>query len=411
MAFKFNINASYQPGQQDPPSIDVGNLARAQIQIQADDPSKLFRARYPDIFNPYCLPHVTSNNVVQNWNSNPMQFWQNQLNFATWCATTGCGISLVDHLMHDDALVQAVYRFHAYYQIRRILKEIQASLPEDVEQDVINNPYNHREYERICNEFNISPQTNWRVKGHNNGLGRVYNYWTGTGYRPVMEEYDPSKMSFTKMGPILHIDYIKQDAAGADKAWRTFIINRSYGFTRAGVERLNDSIRTYVWAILGAQSQTRTAILGYGTAFDAQKQYLANVDDAISSPVDLPSAINRYQDVLQYARSEVNFSFGTGLYMAPGNMLLRVGNVVGYNNLIVIATEKQKLGLNKTLNADKAPPIGDTGETGLVKPNNTPSSSTSSTSSTSYRSTHEDEKTALIVGVIVASSIAFWIFD
>ena len=70
------------------------------------------------------------------------------------------------------------------------------------------------------------------------------------------------------------------------------------GFTRAGVERINDSIRTYCWAILGSQSQTRTDILGSGIAFDAQKQFLANVEDAINSPVDLPSQITRYQDTL-----------------------------------------------------------------------------------------------------------------
>ena len=70
------------------------------------------------------------------------------------------------------------------------------------------------------------------------------------------------------------------------------------GFTRAGVERINDSIRTYCLAILGSQSQTRTDILGSGTAFDAQKQFLANVEDAINSPVDLSSQIARYQNTL-----------------------------------------------------------------------------------------------------------------
>ena len=47
-------------------------------------------------------------------------------------------------------------------------------------------------------------------------------------------------------------------------AWTTFVLDKSEGFTQAGVERLNDSIRTYVWAILGAQAQTRSNILGGG---------------------------------------------------------------------------------------------------------------------------------------------------
>ncbi len=269
--------------------------------------------------------------------------------------------------MAADDLLQSVYRFHVYYQIRRILVEIQAPLPQDQAWDAVNNPYDRRGYERICNEFGVSPHSDWEVSGPNQGLGRVYNYWTNNGYHPVGDgEYDSSRMSFTKQttNSLLHVDFIKQDAAGADKAWRRLILDTSDGFTRPGVERLNDSIRTYVWAILGAQAQTRTGILGTGTAFDVQKQFLANIEDAISSPVDLPSAISRYQDVLQYARSEVNFSFGVSLYMAPSNMLLRVGNVAGYDNLIIVATGAQSLGMNSGLNTVDAPPdaTNDTGE-------------------------------------------------
>ena len=44
-------------------------------------------------------------------------------------------------------------------------------------------------------------------------------------------------------------------------AWTTFVLDKSEGFTQAGVERLNDSIRTYVWAILVAQAQTRSNIV------------------------------------------------------------------------------------------------------------------------------------------------------
>ena len=74
-------------------------------------------------------------------------------------------------------------------------------------------------------------------------------------------------------------------------------IDKSEG-TQAGVKRLNDSIRIYVWAILGAQAQTRSNILKTGTGFDAQKQFLAYIEDAIASPVDIPRSISRYQKTL-----------------------------------------------------------------------------------------------------------------
>ena len=64
----------------------------------------------------------------------------------------------------------------------------------------------------------------------------------------------------------MHIYYITQDAR-VNNAWTTFILDN---FTKEGVKRINESIRTYCRAILGSQSQTRTDILGTCTAFDAQ---------------------------------------------------------------------------------------------------------------------------------------------
>ncbi|MES9897344.1 MAG: hypothetical protein ABW141_20915, partial [Candidatus Thiodiazotropha endolucinida] len=134
------------------------------------------------------------------------------------------------------------------------------------------------------------------------------------------------------------------------RAWTMFILDKSDGFTQAGVERLNDSIRTYVWAILGAQAQTRSNILKAGTGFDAQKQFLANIEDAIASPVDIPSSIARYQKTLQYASTPLDFVFGIGLYLSPSDMALHPGNVQGYNNEIVIAGSDAVIGHNPGIN-------------------------------------------------------------
>ncbi len=69
-------------------------------------------------------------------------------------------------------------------------------------------------------------------------------------------------------------------------------------------------------AILGAQAQTRSGTVGSGASFDAQRQLQANIEDAICSPLDIPSTIEKYQSVLQNASSKVNYAFGSGLYMA-----------------------------------------------------------------------------------------------
>ena len=274
-----------------------------------------------------------------------------------------------DHLDIDRPLARLVFRFHTYYQTRRILYELQAPLPQDQAWAPFQNPYDRRAYERLCHEFGVGPHSNWRVSGPNLGLGRVYNYWNNNGYHPVGNgEYDSSRMSFTRQtsNHYIHVDFIKQDAPNADTAWGAFVLDKSEGFTSAGVDRLNDSIRTYVWAILGTQAQTRSDILRYGTSFDAQKPFLANVEDVISSPVDIPSAIERYQSVFQNASSKVDNTFGISLYMAPCDMCLHMGTIRGYNNLIIIAPVGQPLGVSPDINSTPVPAPVETGETGLV---------------------------------------------
>jgi len=100
-------------------------------------------------------------------------------------------------------------------------------------------------------------------------------------------------------------------------------------FTHAGIERLTDSIRTYVWAILGSQSEQRTQILGSAAAFTAQKQFLANVEATIEQAGD--TSVAKYQDVLQYARGKLDFVLGEQLYMCPSDMYLVVGRIQDYN--------------------------------------------------------------------------------
>jgi len=238
-------------------------------------------------------------------------------------------------------------------------------------------------------------------------------------------------------GNTLHIDYIFQDQVSSND-WTKLIPAETNGFTLEGVQRLNDSIRTYVWAVLGAQGQTRSAILGSdSTRFDAQKQFETNVEDAINAPVDLPAAIARYQDALQYAGSQVNFAFGQGLYMSPSNMVMDIARgVQGYNNEILTSDDINTLGEQTDVNGGSAdvPSItpNTSGPAGLPADDfagkiNPPNETTAdvgppATDSVANASTrradkavnladeHADEKTAiLLVGMaLFAAGLYYW---
>ena len=349
-AFSYNPNAKYQQsGVYKTKDLDIINQT---IEVkQPSDSGSSFKAKFPDVFDKNMLPYVESDAIVRAWNYTPMRFWQNQLNFAVWCATTGCGVSYEDHLSGDiPGFAKSMFIFHVYYQIRRIIFELKAPLPTAQSWNAFDNSFDEKSYEKICAEFKVNNNTDLRQKlDANGGLGVIFNYITGTRYQPLKGfSYDARQMSFTEYNKgKLHIDYISQQHRNA---WSTFILYKSNSFTRPGVERIYESIRTYCWAILGPQSQIKSDILGVGSAFDAQKQFLANNEDAIQSPVDLPSQITRYQNALKYARTKVDYVFGFGLYMAPSNMELRIGTIQSYNNMIILSTHDQKLWWNATVN-------------------------------------------------------------
>ena len=343
--FKYNKDARYAVRPFNPKSIDPDKL---QVAVGENN---TFTVKISNPLDHYLNPAIKQDHIAKAWFSHPMQFFQNQLNFAVFCATAGCGVSYTDHLNHPDLLVKSVYRFHFYYTLRRILSELQAPSPHDKTFNPFNNRIDQKAFERICYEFDISLHTDFRQKlDLNHGLGTPYYPYTHREYR---YEYHPPYTSFAS-GTTVRLGSIEQKHKNA---WTTFVLDTSKGFTRAGIERINDSIRTYIWCLLGSQAQVKSDIMDPSTGFDAQKQYLANLEDAINSVVDLPSSIQRYQNVLKYARSKVDFTVGNGLYMLPSNLRLQIGTIVNYNNKIVIAGDDQTVGKNEDVNTQVIPPI------------------------------------------------------
>ena len=118
-----------------------------------------------------------------------------------WCAAAGCGVPWRDHLAIGRPLTRSVVWFDVYYQVHRILAELQAPLPKEEAWDAVSNPNDRRAFERICDEFGIYPHSDWGVDGPNHGLGHVYIYVIHAGYWPCLQcgKCHPSWMSLTKM--------------------------------------------------------------------------------------------------------------------------------------------------------------------------------------------------------------------
>ena len=141
-AFKFKHDAKYRAGGVYNPTHRFSLITQI-IQVNKKHNVEV---RLPNIWRKYKLPPVEHSQDYNNWVLTPMQFWQNQLNFAVWCATTGCGVSKEDHLQHKDPMIRSLYRFHAYYQIRRILHDLECPTPNNDEWNPLNNNINMGAY-------------------------------------------------------------------------------------------------------------------------------------------------------------------------------------------------------------------------------------------------------------------------
>ena len=147
------------------------NIDLSTIEISINPQQSIVFKTYNPLGSYLNLP-IKDSNTAKLWFSHPMQFYQNQLNFAVSISTTLCGVGDSSHLNHPTPMIRNFYHFHLYYTIRRILNQLQLPLPN---QKLFNPYHNLAEYQRICDEFNIPYDTNFHHNlDSNHGLGSIY---------------------------------------------------------------------------------------------------------------------------------------------------------------------------------------------------------------------------------------------
>ena len=305
--------------------------------------SDSFQVKFPNIFTNYPLGAVrVEDQKFKDWDHYKFTIWQSQLNFAVFCASSACGVS-VEHLNNKKPMIRSIYRFHVYYHIRRILKILEIPLPYQNSFNQYNNPYNHEKFIGICSEYGVSNNlTKWRNQ-------KYFSTWQSRAW----ETGKPG------------MAYINENS------FSRWIIEKSDGLTTLGIQKLSESVRDYAYLILTSQTSTRGPIVGHEARnLDAQRTFLNTFENIVNRRVNIPEDIRRFQKTLQYARSKVDYAIGEFVYMLPSDMNLRIGNVRNYNNKILISSPSFKIGTNLKINLDgekDKPDVKPKGE-GIVKP-------------------------------------------
>ena len=132
-------------------------------------PDEFFVTNFRNIFQQVRLTHKASAEA-KTWQGGPnMGYWPQQLNFAVFCATQGCGISreIFDGGISLSPQIRAFYQFHVYFTVRRVLYQLGgiqsiSALLGDPTFNRFNNHYDEASYKRICAEFGINPSSDFR---------------------------------------------------------------------------------------------------------------------------------------------------------------------------------------------------------------------------------------------------------
>ena len=118
-------------------------------------------------------------------------------------------------------------------------------------------------------------------------------------------------------------------------------------------------MRSYVYTILTSQVQGRSSIVGNSApVVDAYYVFKSMLKVLINKDYSIGIDIERYQGVLEYLLSKVDFSVSTGVCMLPRNLHLNIGKTKRYNNKILVSNADMKIGSDKDINKDrkKSPP-------------------------------------------------------
>ena len=409
-------------------SESTSDIAASLITLDINvTPTDSFRAKMRNMFTKTVVPFWSSKQCYAWLGAPNYKYWPQQLNFAVWCATCGCGISLVE-LDRWPKIIAGFIKFHVYFTIRRVLYELGVPLPDEDAFNQTNNTYTKSAFEELCNEFGVvNADFRW-IRGRNHGLGDVFEYYSGEGYRNVHVDrgYDveantwPSKRHLFKDeggddGKGNLISLIRNDDAKAQYSW--FVPSSGVGLTRRGMGRINRSLEAFVYCVLGAQVNIRSGIVGdSGGAVEAQQEMLKLFESAVIEE-NLATSVQRYQLAVQEAKLRLDLAIAPGIWLMPSNLVINTESIVGYNNELQKADEGMQFGVNVGVN-EKSKGVGikhNLGDSKIKLPHTIhhksearpPSIVTKTVVLPSVEDSHDTNKTAWMFGAV---GLGWWMF-
>ncbi len=125
-----------------------------------------------------------------------------------------------------------------------------------------------------------------------------------------------------------------------------FIATTTDGLTKIGQKLLQQSIESYVYTVLGAQAKTRWSIVGEGAkSLQTQDVFHTIVKEMIAQS-DVTITISNMRTAIASTNVILNMAISPDMILVPSNLIIQKKKIPGYNNILMLATDKMKFGKN-----------------------------------------------------------------
>ena len=260
---------------------------------------------------------------------------------AAYMSTYVCGISAQHMEFNKDTpgIITSMVRYHLYYQISKFLKD-----PSKLERYISHVPNTIKKHK---------PTSDVWTDAFDQGSEEINTWLSEQKDKSKIRNYRYSKNS---KGYVTGITYEKITGQSPNDVnnYKKFIATTTDGLTKIGQKLLQQSIESYVYAVLGAQAKTRWPIVGEGAKSLQTIEVFRTIVKETIAQSDTTTNISNMRTAITNTNVVLNMAISPGMILVLSNLIIQKEKIPGYNNIIILATDKMKFGKNTGVNY-KAP--------------------------------------------------------
>ncbi len=220
-----------------------------------------------------------------------------------------------------------------------------------------------RHISRVPNSVKRHKPTNdvW-TKAYHQGSEELLTWLSEQKDRNKLRNYRYSKNSKGTLTGITNEKITDQSPKDVND-YKMFIATTTDGLTKIGQKLFQQSVESYVYAVLGAQASLRFPIVGEGAkSLQTQDKFRTIVKETIVQS-DVTITISNMRAAIASTNVVLNMAISPGMILVPSDLIIQKEKIPGYNNVLTLATDKMKFGKNTGVNYKAPTQGGDTPKT------------------------------------------------